>query len=191
MSYKNTKERYGTIAKTFHWLMTLLFLAAYASFYYRYWFTEAQTPANWTSLQLHLSVGVSIGVLVMLRIIWKFMTISPDPLPGTKFEHLAAKIGHCVLYGMMVIMVLTGYFGTGVDTEFFFMFDIPKFADTALFTWISETWQITFKEFEAPMDFIHKQVGGEWIVWMLILGHAGAALYHHYIKKDDTLRKMI
>ncbi len=38
--------------------------------------------------------------------------------------------------------------------------------------------------------FIHKEILGKWLAWLLIVGHAGAALYHHYVKKDHTLRKM-
>ncbi|WP_268969135.1 hypothetical protein [Thalassotalea algicola] len=44
MSFKNTKENYGLIAKALHWLTALLFIGAYGSFYYRQWFTEAKTP---------------------------------------------------------------------------------------------------------------------------------------------------
>jgi len=80
---------------------------------------------------------------------------------------------------------------TGVATEFFFLFEIPKFADTWLFqTLVADGMGLTFEQFEAPMDFIHKQ-GGAYLVWLLILGHAAAALYHHYHLKDRTLLKML
>ena len=44
--------------------------------------------------------------------------------------------------------------------------------------------------FENPIDFIHKEVLGAWLVWMLIAGHIMAALYHHFVRKDRTLKKM-
>ncbi len=191
MSLKNTADSYGTIAKWLHWTTALLFLGSYVSVYYRQWFTEAETPENWTALQLHLSIGVTIAVVVILRIIWKLSNRSPDPEPGSKLEHLAAKLGHLALYAVMIIMPITGYIGTGVNTEFFFLFDIPKFADTPLFTaLVTDGLGITFEEFEKPIDFIHKKVMGEWLVWLLILGHVAAALYHHLVKKDRTLYKM-
>ena len=185
---RNTATDYGSIAKWLHWLTALLFLAAYASVKYRHWFTEKDTPENWTALQLHLSVGVTIAVIVILRILWKLSQAQPAPEPGTALEHLAAKAGHYALYAVMIIMPVTGYIGTGVDTEFFFLFDITKFGDTALYTAIAG--DMDFKEFEKPIDFIHKQVMGEWLVWLLILGHAGAAMYHHLVKKDRTLKRM-
>jgi cytochrome b561 len=121
MTIKNTAQTYGCVAKWIHWLTVLFFLAAYCSVYYRHWFTEDKTAENWTALQLHLSIGISIAVLVILRIVWKLMNRKPNLEPGTKFEHFTAKSGHLVLYGIMIIMPLTGYFGTGANTEFFFL----------------------------------------------------------------------
>ncbi|KNC68737.1 cytochrome b [Pseudoalteromonas ardens] len=191
MSIKNTSRDYGTIAKWLHWGTALLFLAAYVSVYYRQWFTEAKTPENWTALQLHLSFGVSIAVIVALRLIWRWLNTAPSAEPGTRIEHLAAHLGHYALYAVMIIAPLTGYVGTGVDTEFFFLFDIPKFESTALFNALIEQGMgLSFAEFEKPIDFIHKEILGAWLVWLLILGHAAAALYHHLVKRDRTLLKM-
>ena len=161
MRLKNSTHSYGAIAKWMHWLTALLFLAAYISVYYRQWFTEAKTPENWTALQLHLSIGVTIGVLVVLRIIWKIMNRSPEPEPGSTLEHFAAKAGHYALYAVMIAMPLTGYLGTGVNTEYFFLFDIPKFESTQLFQDVVVIgMDMNFKEFEKTIDFIHKDIGG-------------------------------
>ena len=191
MNYKNTAENYGSIAKWLHWGTAVLFLGSYISVYYRHWFTEEKTPENWTALHLHLSIGVTIAVVVALRIAWRITNRAPDLEPGTKLEHLAAHAGHYALYAIMIIMPVTGYVGTGVNTEYFFVFDIPKFEDTQLFTsLVSNRLGITFKEFEEPIDFIHKEILGAWAVWLLILGHVLAALYHQFFKKDRTLNKM-
>jgi cytochrome b561 len=191
MPLKNTRYNYGTVAKWLHWLIALLFLVGYISVYYRHWFTDDKTPENWIALQIHLSVGVSIAALVILRILWRATNRAPDPEPGSQLEHLAAHAGHYALYAVMVIMPLTGYLGTGVATEFFFLFDIPKFADTNLFiTLIHEGLGLSFDAFEDVMDFIHMELLGKWLAWLLILGHILAALYHHHIRGDRTLLKM-
>lgn len=189
MSLRNTADSYGSIAKWLHWGTAILFLGSYVTVYYRQWFTEAKTPENWTALQLHLSIGVTIAVIVLLRILWRISNRAPDPEPGTKLEHWAAKLGHLALYAVMIIMPVTGYLGTGANTEYFFMFDIPSFKSTELFA-NNFGMEMTFEEFEKPIDFIHKKIMGEWLVWLLILGHVLAALYHHFGKGDRTLRRM-
>ena len=73
MTLKNTTKSYGSIAKWLHWVTAGLFLSSYIAVYYRHWFTEEKTPENWTALQLHLSIGVTIGVIVMLRVLWKIL----------------------------------------------------------------------------------------------------------------------
>lgn len=191
MRFKNTAENYGSIAKWLHWVTAALFLVSYISVYYRHWFTEAKTPENWTALQLHLSIGITIAVVVVLRIVWRMSNRMPDLEAGTKLEHMAAHAGHYALYVIMIIMPVTGYIGTGVNTEYFFMFDIPKFETTQLYSSLVNNWLgLTFKEFEEPIDFIHKEILGAWIVWLLILGHVSAAIYHQIFKKDRTLYKM-
>ncbi len=188
---KNSATHYGYVARALHWITALLFLLAYAAVYYRQWFTEEKTDLNWTALQLHLSFGVTIGVLVLLRVYWRLTTTQPEPEPASALMHKAAHYGHLALYAVLIIMPLTGYLGTGVATVFFFWFDIPKFADTWLFqSVIQHGLGLSFEQFEAPIDFIHKQ-GGAYLVWLLILGHAAAALYHHIHLKDRTLLKML
>jgi cytochrome b561 len=179
------------MAKWLHWLTALFFLGSYCAVYYRHWFTEKETPENWIALQLHLSIGITLAVIIVLRIIWRNMNPTPDPEPGTRIEHFAAHAGHMALYLVMVVMVITGYIGTGVDTEYFFLFDIPKFESTQIFSLVvSEGLGLNFEQFEKPVDFIHKDILGAWVVWMLIAGHVAAALYHHLIKRDRTLYKM-
>jgi len=191
MALRNTARDYGSVAKWLHWGMAALFLASYCTVYYRQWFTEKETPENWIALQLHLSVGLTIAVLVILRMFWRATNRLPAPGPGRRSEQLAARIGHYVLYAVMVLMPLTGYIGTGVNTEYFLSFEISKFEDTPVFaSLVGDGLGMSFKEFEKPVDFIHKDVMGSWVVWLLVLGHVLAALYHHYRKKDRTIYKM-
>ncbi|MEQ8838560.1 cytochrome b [Haliea sp.] len=191
MPLKNTVEAYGSVAKFLHWITALLFLVSYCSVYFRQWFTELGSDLNWTALQIHLSCGVSLGVIVFLRIYWRIINRNPDPEPGGYWEHRAAAIGHYSLYAVMILLPVTGYMGTGVQTEFFAMFDIPRFADTRIFqVLIEQNLGMTFEAFEPPVDFIHKEILGAWVAWILISGHVAAAMYHHLVKKDNTVYKM-
>lgn len=143
------------------------------------------------SLYLHLSFGITVGVFVFLRVIWKITNRTPKDLSEKKIERFAAHLMHWILYAVMIIMPITGYMGTKLDTNFFFLFDIPKFTDTRAYSLIVEQWLgLTWKQFEPIMDGIHKN-GGEYVVWVLILIHASAAIYHHVIKKDNVLNRML
>ena len=191
MQIKNTKDAYGSIAILLHWIIAAGFLAAYVAVYYRRWFTEEKTPENWTALQLHLSVGVTIAAFVLLRVIWRAMNSPPDELGRTQFERVAARAVHWVLYAIMIVMPITGYMGTGVATEYFFAFEIPKFSDTALYdAVVTNQLGLSWEEFEPPVDFVHKQ-SGAYLVWVLIAVHTGAALYHHFARRDNVLRRML
>ena len=189
MTLRNTRHDYGSVARCLHWSIAALFLLSYCSVYYRQWFTEEDTPENWVSLQMHLSVGITIAALVALRIIWRLMNKPPPLEPDTMLMRRAAHTGHFLLYVAMVIMPVTGYIGTGVDTEYFFLFDIPQFEGTQAHAWLTGALNVGAEEFEEFVDEIH-ETAGDPIIWLLILGHVTAALYHHYVKKDRTLRKM-
>lgn len=85
MPLKNSADSYGLIAKWLHWGTALLFLGAYVAIYYRQWFTEAKTVENSIALQLHLSFGLTVAVVVALRIIWRLSNQVPAPEPGSTF----------------------------------------------------------------------------------------------------------
>lgn len=62
-----------------------------------------------------------------------------------------------------------GVFGHWCEYRFFWLFEIPKFESTHLFTfWVSDRLNMTFAEFEVVVDYLHKDVGGALLVWMLI-----------------------
>ncbi len=191
MHIKNTVEEYGSIAKWLHWITATLFLASYFTIYYRQWFAESELE-NWSAIQLHLSIGITAGVVAILRLVWYFLNQKPESESGTRIQHLAAQVVHYTLYAIMMIMPVTGYLsianylssGRGSIT-FFLLFDITSFRDIQIFNLVG----ISLEELEQPADLIHSSLGA-WVVWILILGHLLAALYHHFIKKDRTLYKM-
>ena len=196
LDIKNTKDYYGLGAIALHWIVALGFLGSYVAVYYRHWFTDnsfsqtGELTPSMIALHMHLSFGITIGVFVALRVAWKLRNKTPDEVPGTQFEHSAARIVHRLLYAVMIIMPITGYMGTKLDANYFLLGDIPKFSDTALYSLLVEQWLgMDWESFEPIMDFIHKE-SGAYVVWVLIALHAGAALYHHFIKKDQTLRRM-
>ena len=196
MQIKNTKDSYGLIAILLHWIIAVGFLGSYVSVYYRHWFSEGkfsmtELNSNTVALYLHLSFGITVSAFILLRVIWRLMNRTPDDVPGgSKLEHRAAHSMHRILYAFMIIMPITGYMGTKLDTRYFLLFDIPKFNDTWLYSLLVEQWlQTDWKTFESVMDAIHKN-SGAFILWVLIAIHAGAAVHHHVVRKNTVLKRM-
>ena len=191
MKFKNTEYSFGLIAILLHWIVAAAFIANYLVIYYSHWFVTPKTDLARSLFSYHTAIGVSVVVFVVLRIVWRLMNPQPKAVPGTKFEHFAAHSAHVLLYFVMIVVPLSGYFGTGGPSQLFFFIEIPRFADTAIFSTLVEGWMgLSWEQFEAPMDFIHKQ-GGAYVVWVLVLAHVGAALYHHFIRKDVVLKRML
>ena len=189
--YKNTEYSYGFIAIALHWIVAFAFIVNYAIIYYRDWFVVARTDQAKTLFSYHTAIGISVIVFIVLRIIWRFLNKQPNEVEGSRLEHLAAHAAHIMLYAVMILLPLSGYLGTGGPSQLFFFIEIPRFADTQIFNIVVERWMgLTWDQFEAPMDFIHKE-GGAYFVWVLIAAHAGAAFFHHFIRKDVVLKRML
>ncbi len=119
------------------------------------------------------------------------MNVQPKHEPGPRWAHWAADIGHFALYAVMIIAPVTGYLGTYVGAKWFFLFQLPAIDDFGFFTrYVTDNLGTTLEEFEKPIDFLHKQILGAKLIWLLIVGHIAAALFHHFKLKDRTLQKM-
>ncbi|MFU6530748.1 cytochrome b [Pseudomonas aeruginosa] len=70
------------------------------------------------------------------------------------------------------------------------LFVVPSFKDTALFAWISQTWNLSWEAFEKPFDAVHRVVG-LWLSTSVVLLHALAAGYHQWVRRDGTLERML
>lgn len=181
-------KRYSGLAILFHWITAALFLVSYISVYYRIWFTTLGEPDNLAAIRAHTFAGVLIGVIAVLRLIWRKVSPPPELPQGAWIEHAAAKAVHYVLYIFMVFMPVTGYLGLRAPLGWL---PTPKFEDTLLYRWFVTEWLgLTWEEWEAPVDWMH-HTAGAFVVWVLISIHAAAALYHHYIRKDEVLSRMI
>ncbi len=190
---RNSNLTYGSVAKWLHWLTALCILVAYVAVYYGHWFTEPRTPDRRLVTAIHTMFGFSVLIFAVPRLVWKLINVTPDPDPAPRWQHVTANLAHWTLYAIIIAMPLTGWMGFGGRSiNMFWLFEIPTFRNTEVFAWLVEgKLGLTFEVWEAPIDFFHKQVAGAWLAWMLIAVHIGAALYHHKVRKDNTLRRML
>ena len=193
MSFRSTTHQYGSFAKFLHWSIAMLFLVQYVVIYYRHWFTVKYTAISDTTLQLHLAVGISVVAFILPRIVWRFVDAEqPAPLPGSWWEHQAARLAHLALWFFMITMPLSGYLYSKNPVDFFGLFTIPRFGDTGLSHWLAHTWGISWQaDIRMPMRKFHRDFGGALVVWILIALHAAAAFYHHFVRGDLALVRML
>jgi cytochrome b561 len=193
LSLKNTDVSYGSVAKWIHWITAVCFLGAYMAVYYSQLFTEYRSPEYFSGVRIHTMLGTTVLLLFLPRLVWKLLNPEPHPDPAPQWQLLAAKFSHFALYFILIAAPLSGWLGTGGrQVNMFGLFGIPTFRGSGFFeSTFATSRYITFPEWEIPVDFFHKQIMGEWVVWMLIAVHVAAALYHHFAQKDNTLRRML
>lgn len=189
---RNTKDSYGSVAKWLHWLTALMFLLAYIFVYYLVWFIDEQDRQSRFFVQsLHKGVGFSVLVFFVLRLYWRFANPQPkhpDNMPWWQVK--ASQASHFLLYFFMLAMPLSGYLGNGGGVNYG-LFQIEGFRRTEIGIWIMDRLNVTWEEWEAPLDYFHYHLAGPYILWVLIAVHIGAALYHHFVYKDDILTRML
>ncbi|HGS4675188.1 MULTISPECIES: cytochrome b [Vibrio] len=170
-------QHYNLVTRSIHWISALVVIAMFAVgtwmmalSYYSEWY---RTAPHW-----HKSVGLLLAGLTLFRLIWKALSSSPK-IEGERWEIVAAKSAHHLMYVGLFVLFVSGYListedGRGI--EVFNWFTVPGAG--ALF--------------ENQADIagnIHFYTA--WGLIILAGLHAVAALKHHFINRDNTLRKML
>ncbi|WP_315743385.1 MULTISPECIES: cytochrome b [unclassified Bradyrhizobium] len=189
MRWKNTKFEFGALAKLFHWTSAAAFIAAYIVVYYVIWFMDDSSDESLPVLNIHWVLGLFVGFSVLPRLFWRLINVQPEPPHGSAVEHRLARLAHAGLYGLLILLPLTGYIGTDASTDFG-LFKVASFRETMLFGWIEDGLGISWETFEPPVDAIHHFVG-KWIAWPVVGLHVAAALFHHVVRRDDVLTRML
>lgn len=178
MRWKNTPAGYGSVSVTLHWLMLVLFAIAYVTMEFKSVFPKGSAGRN-AMADVHYLSGLAVFALVWLRFIAQHFGTEPlvaPPIP--RWQLKLAHLVHYALYVLMVALPLAGWLtlsarGTHVS-----------FAGVDLPLLIARQSRQTAKLFEE----IHEFLGN--VGYFLIGIHAAAALFHHYFKRDNTLRLM-
>ncbi|MBS0285839.1 MAG: cytochrome b [Proteobacteria bacterium] len=178
MELNNTAQRYGLISQLFHWVMALLVIGLIVIGLYM-----VRLPINAWKLKLyglHKEWGVLVLMMVALRLLWRFTQISPEyPLHMPLWQKLAAKSVHVAFYFFLFALPISGWMlssASGLPVSFFGLFVMPDLVGPN-------------QALRELLTQVHK-----WLGYGLIaaLGaHVGAALQHHFIHKDDILRRML
>ncbi len=185
MRLMNSEKSWGALSRLLHWAMAVLIIFMIGFGVYMVNFVE--NPLEQFPLyQTHKSWGFVAFVLVLARVIWRLANRAHPVLPEmSAFERFGARAGHVGLYALMIVMPLSGWLMAsasplqdlfGVKNEVFGLFEMPD----------------PFVPGDEGLESIFAAIhfGGAIALALLVLVHLAAALKHHFVKRDDVLKRM-
>ena len=181
MSITRPDGSYSAVAKIFHWVTVPLLVAALASGLTIAHISQASKMGFYA---IHESIGLTILLVAIARLTWRRIS-PPPPLPDhlPRPMRMAAAATHHMLYALLIIQPLLGFFTTNAygfpqqgATAYLGFIDLPKFMNA---------W-----EGLANVLLTLHGIGG-WLLLLLIPTHVAAAIFHHAIRRDGTLMRMI
>jgi cytochrome b561 len=178
MTIRNTPARWGHVAQFLHWLIVVLITIQVIVGN-----IAADMPIGMKKLAMfarHKSVGITILGLAVIRLLWRWANPTPA-LPTTlkPYERVLAGVTHFGLYLLLFAMPLTGWMMTsarGFPASWFGFFQLPDFVpkNDALYNAMKET---------------HDTLA--LVLYAIVFLHVVGALKHHFVLKDDVLRRML
>ncbi|NND90327.1 MAG: hypothetical protein HKN42_05625 [Granulosicoccus sp.] len=180
------EQRYDDIAVLFHWTIALLIIGLLVIGKYMVSLDE-NDPVRFVLTQWHKSFGISVLLVSVLRLVWRF-THKPPPEPAglPDWQKRLAALVHWLLYALMLVIPITGWIMVSAS---------PLNIDTVLFNVIEWPHLSAFETLDNREEFAHAfadyhEIAGN-LLLVLLLAHIGAALKHHFVDKDITLVRML
>ena len=179
VQWRNTAETYGLVTVLLHWLLALAIIGLFALGlwmveldYYNAWY---QSAPWW-----HKGFGVVVGLLMLLRWLWRLGNPVPGPEPTlSKLEWRLAVLGQYLFYALVALIVVSGFLIVTAEGEGLSVFDwfvIPALPST-------------IEQQEDLAGEVHKYLA--WLLIGLAVLHSLAAFRHHFLAKDRTLLKIL
>lgn len=179
MKYRNSEKNYGLVAIFLHWLVFLAFLSL---FFLGLWMVDLDYYSVWykTAPHIHKSIGILLFFTLSFRLIWRWINPKPrldDSL--SRIEKVSAHLVHQLLYLLLFALLISGYLISTADGR-----------PIDVFNWFSVPATLWNLHDQAEISgLLHRYLA--WGILALSSLHALAALKHHVIDKDDTLKKML
>lgn len=175
---RNTPHQFGLIAVLLHWSMALVIYAMFALGlwmvglgYYDSWYHDAP--------EIHKSIGVILLLTLVIRLLWRIISPPPKPLSSySRQVRISSVVALWLLYTLLLAILLSGYFISTADGKPIAVFNL--FYLPALLSGAGEQADLA--------GDIHLWLA--WTVVILSLLHGLAALKHHFIDRDTTLKRM-
>jgi cytochrome b561 len=183
-----TPGRYTAVAILLHWLIALGILALIVIGLLMTQWPGAIGPMETFKLyQLHKSIGITVLLLAVMRILWRF-THKPPALPTEMpaVEKGAAHGLHWLLYVLMLGLPLTGW--AVVSSSPFnlptVLYSLIPWPDLPVLPHLANKAAVSH-----ALGWLHAY--GAWILIGLLVVHFAAVFRHHIIKRDGILLRMM
>ena len=175
----NTRPSFDRVTIVLHWATVVLVLVLFASAGLHALAEARQSDFAPVVLQIHRSLGVTIWVVTALRLAWRLTNASMPPFPEHmgKLHRVMTKFSEYGLYALLLVQPATGLLTT--------LFNGRPFALLLLrFPPLMPRDDVL----RAAFNLSHEL--GAWTLAALAVSHAGAALFHHFVLRDDVLACM-
>ncbi len=168
---------YTPVARTLHWITAVMVLGLIPAGLLMANMPDG--PTKDTIYHLHRSTGAVLIPILLFRLFYR-LTHPPAPLPSDipPLQQFAAHATHWLLYGLLIAQAFIGWIATSAyraPVMVFWLFELPPI-------WKEDR---VFSEFALS---VHRFIGIT--LAFLVAAHIGAALYHHFVRKDDVLLRM-
>jgi cytochrome b561 len=180
-AWLNNGQRYGAVAMLLHWAMALLLAGLVVLGLYMVWLPDAGYDRQKITLILaHKALGMLALCAVLVRAAWR--AVNPMPALAANlppWQQLAARVVDLCFYALMLALPVTGWLMSsagGYPVPIFDWFNVPDLIGTDEHLFVA-------------LISIHRWLADALVVLLVV--HAGAALDHHFLRHDDTLRKML
>ncbi|EXF46809.1 cytochrome b561 [Pseudomonas sp. BAY1663] len=178
MHWRNSPTHYGLTSILLHWLVAV---AVFGLFGLGLWMVGLNYYSSWyrTAPELHKSIGIVLFAVMLLRVLWRLLSPGPVALASHgALTRLTTKLGHGLLYAGLFAVMISGYLISTADGRpigVFGWFEVP-----ALISGLPRQEDIA--------GLVHEYLA--WALMILAGLHALAALKHHFIDHDTTLKRM-
>jgi cytochrome b561 len=178
ISMRSSPLRYGAVTQVFHWLTVVLVGTAYiVSPGGRE--ERIYSAALDSARQTHETFGMLVFALVLLRILWRLLKPTPQPPPMPAWMRYSASAAHFGLYALLLAIPLTAIAGAWLEAHPLTIFGLGTIAPMLP----------PAHDLGQSLADIHTILGNA-IIWLAGV-HAAAALFHHFVLRDNILTSML
>jgi cytochrome b561 len=170
---ETNSANYSSFAVVLHWAIFLCVIALFASAQYA---ETLPRPERGAVMDWHKTGGLIVLALAAIRIVWRLLAGAPELVPTSPITDKLAKASHGLLYLLLIALPLSGLAMTLSAGRGIALIGLPPLMEKS-------------EQLSGAMHATHEIIF--YVSLAIVAVHAVAALWHHYIRHDATLRRMV